>query len=134
MDSCSAKDNAPLVLYIHMTFLAQCQYTVVDIRPLAIVFFFLVFFFVLSSQPVMSRAYRLQRRKDHVTLYLATFKSGLKIVTLYMYYTHTTKAVVVTKCSNVLLPLLNFVVYTVYYWCYMPSSTLESISPRYYSV
>ena len=52
-------------------------------------------------------------------------KFVLKIVTLY-----TTKAVVVTKCSNVLLPLLNFAVYTVYYWCYMPSTPLESISPR----
>ena len=38
------------------------------------------------------------------------------------------KAVVVTKCSDVFTSLLNFAVYTVYYWCHMPSSPLESIA------
>ena len=47
-----------------------------------------------------------------IFLYLAKFKLVLKIVTLY-----TMKAAVVTKCSDVLLPLLNFAVFTVYYWC-----------------
>ena len=52
------------------------------------------------------------------------FRSVLKIVTLYIYI-YTTKGLynhVVTKFSNILLPLLNFAVNIVYYWCYMPSS------------
>ena len=76
---------------------------------------------------MISMAYRLQRRRGHVALYLAEFKLVLRIVT----YTIINKAVVVTKI-NVVMFYFHFRILLctpVYYWCYMSSSPLEFTSP-----
>ena len=79
---------------------------------------------------VYTRAYRLQRRRGHVTSNLAKFKSSLKIVEfLNMHSASAVQTANVTIISYKPLPDLNFARYTQHYGSYMPSSPLESIGP-----
>ena len=82
----------------------------------------------LYTCTITTRAYRLQRRRGHVTSSLAKFKSRLRIVEFLNIHSAVQKADI-TIISYKPLSDLNLARYTQHYGSYTPSSPLESISP-----